>query len=113
MAEANCADLFNSEMNSYYKKIEDLEKKLIKFKDKELFVVSYCVLFYAEENNEIEEIRNLLTIEPSSKEEARILAKKVNKLKDLPNTEIKSYKKAIKEEISFEESNIARLNKSF
>ena len=113
MADPSCAELFDNEMNSYYLKIDKLEKKLKKFELKDLFVVSYCVIFYQKEKNEIMEVRDLIDIKPLSKVDANNLEREVNKLKDLPNAEVKSYEKAIKEKITQEKANIARLNKSF
>jgi hypothetical protein len=113
MADPTCAELFDKEMNSYYLKIEKLEKKLKKFELEELFVVSYCVLYYQREEDKIVEVSELLDIVPLNRLEANSLENEVNELKDLPNVEVKSYKEAINEKISQEKGNIARLNKSF
>lgn len=91
--------------------IIDLIEEKIKNTNDDQFVVSYCIHAYDKIDNQIEEVRGFKDIKPLSYDEAKLLMNEINDIKDLPNTEIKSLKDYLIEELNRKNVLLNQLNK--
>lgn len=91
--------------------IIDLIEEKIKNANDEQFVVSYCIHTYDKIDNQIEEIRGFKDIKPLSYDNAKLLMSEINDIKDLPNTEIKTFKDYLNEELNRKQVLLNQLNK--
>lgn len=91
--------------------IIDLIEEKIKNTNENEFVVSYCIHTYDKIDNEIEEIRGFKDIKPMSYSEAKLLMNEINDIKDLPNTEIKTFNEFLIEELNRKKILLNQLNK--